>query len=1224
MRLQATSGNAAVAEWLQNQRPAQPASALAPMASAATLAPPSKPEVASAPDVEKPAAGPRQAPMPAQAAPRPVVTPAAPPPAGPVPIPYPTTLEAAPVLEAPTTEGEIETAAAPPPAGASDEELEHLDSTIDQGQSTQAGAPAEGEGISAAPEAAAAPPAEATDVAEGEEKAPVRSAAESADDMPPALHAEAAPGPEPAAAALEPPEIPTPAEPQAAEGQAAPAQEDEALPAGEGDVKQSANADVEAMGAAGGSDDAAAAEAGGGGGGGGSPIPERPQPEVPNLSQQDPVHAMSAAAGLPPTQMVGAMSGVAAAGSHAVADERATLAKQPPRRTPSLAVEPTRAQPNGHAALSPSPSGGGSGWGMEAAGPDGEQLQQHKAQLDGTVGQTQVAGAREAAAPMGEDAIAPSEAPGNVEAEVSEAGVAGAPAAGPVAAAATPEDEAASIVAQQEKGPEIRAAAAEGTAALAQHRQEHSARIEEERANSEKQMDAVERQHSTQLSDERARAQSQVIEQRSQWTGQQREVADQSRTEAEGVTQQAAQTVVQERTQAQEQAAEAQRKGEAEAAEARKQADQQAAKEKQKSQSGGIFGAIGSAISAVGSAIAKGVTAIYEGAKALAKAAIDKAMQFASAVFEKARAAIAGVVNLAVSGLSAIGNRLTSAFNAIRDRFVGAIKAVVNAAREAANRIAHALVESVKATLNLYARALHAAASLLEKAFHAVVDKVKAVVQGAINLAKSALAAFGTFVVLIKDIAAGPGQWIRNLGAALMDGIRNHLWVAIKTAVSQWFNDKVESVLGMGRAVWNLLTRGGISMAKVGQMAWEAVKAAIPGVLIALLIEKLVSMIIPAAGAILAIIEGLQAAWGTIQRILAAIEKFVAFLLLVKLGNAGAAFATAVAAGAVAAIDFVSNWLLKRLRKPASAVGGRIRAIAQKIGEKLKLIGQAIKKGVKTAAGAVMRAVKAVGRGLKKGGSVLLSKMGRVGKALGSGYAKIKARIAKATEKLREKWRKWREKAKRTRLERATVAVERQLMRGIPGPLMSLRMAAIKLWYRLSEIHVTDQGDHALITLRVNPTQTIRAGIKVRPAHSGYAKVISVSTSGPLSSSSYRVIAKAVELFKMAVAFYLKQGVTDGPELGRKAGALAENLLIEWSLATGGVKDINVGAEFPSFGGVPLGPPHGKISSDVRYSRGRVILDFKLTEYKRQSQHNAFIKFAIKNGYTVVYVYGKI
>src|SRR6202022_2175162 len=270
--------------------------------------------------------------------------------------------------------------------------------------------------------------------------------AETADEMPPALHAEAAPGPEPAAAVLEPPEIPTPAEPQAgeaqapsateasietpdqgsapaAEAQAPTAQEDEALPAGEGDVKQSANADVEAMGAEGGNDDAAAAEAGGGGGGGGSPIPARPEPEVPNLSQQDPVHAMSAAASLPPGQMVAAMSGVAAAGSHAVAEERAALAKQPPRRMPSLAVEPAGPHPNGKAPAAPTPNISASAPEIGEAGADGQQLQQHKAQLDTTVGQTEVAGAREAAAPIGEDAIAPSEAPGNVEAEVSEAGV---------------------------------------------------------------------------------------------------------------------------------------------------------------------------------------------------------------------------------------------------------------------------------------------------------------------------------------------------------------------------------------------------------------------------------------------------------------------------------------------------------------------------------------------------------------------------------------------------------------------------------------------------------------------------------------------------------------------------------------------------------------------------------------------------------------------------------
>jgi len=120
-------------------------------------------------------------------------------------------------------------------------------------------------------------------------------------------------------------------------------------------------------------------------------------------------------------------------------------------------------------------------------------------------------------------------------------------------------------------------------------------------------------------------------------------------------------------------------------------------------------------------------------------------------------------------------------------------------------------------------------------------------------------------------------------------------------------------------------------------------------------------------------------------------------------------------------------------------------------------------------------------------------------------------------------------------------------------------------------------GDHALITLRVNPTKTIRAGIKVRPAHSGYAKVITVSSSGPLSSSSYRVIAKAVALFKMAVAFYLKQGVTDGPELGRKAVPRGESLdrVVAGDRRRQGCQR---GGRVPILGGVPLGAPHGKIS----------------------------------------------
>ncbi len=88
-----------------------------------------------------------------------------------------------------------------------------------------------------------------------------------------------------------------------------------------------------------------------------------------------------------------------------------------------------------------------------------------------------------------------------------------------------------------------------------------------------------------------------------------------------------------------------------------------------------------------------------------------------------------------------------------------------------------------------------------------------------------------------------------------MDGIKNHLWAALKTAVQGWFNDKVEELLGLGKSVWNLLTKGGIALAQVGKMVWEGLKAAIPPALIAMLVERLVAMIVPAAGAIMAIIQ---------------------------------------------------------------------------------------------------------------------------------------------------------------------------------------------------------------------------------------------------------------------------------------------------------------------------------------------------------------------------------
>src|SRR5512139_2952043 len=129
-------------------------------------------------------------------------------------------------------------------------------------------------------------------------------------------------------------------------------------------------------------------------------------------------------------------------------------------------------------------------------------------------------------------------------------------------------------------------------------------------------------------------------------------------------------------------------------------------------------------------------------------------------------------------------------------------------------------------------------------------------------------------------------------------------------------------------------------------------------------------MVVPAAGAVLAIIEGLQAAWGTVSKILAAIDKFITFLKAVKGGGAGPQFAAAVAAGAVAVIDFVANWLLQRLMKPAKKVSGKLAAMAKKIMAKLKKrlkkVGKKLKKAFKKAKKKVKGLFKKKGKGKKK------------------------------------------------------------------------------------------------------------------------------------------------------------------------------------------------------------------------------------------------------------------
>ena len=564
------------------------------------------------------------------------------------------------------------------------------------------------------------------------------------------------------------------------------------------------------------------------------------------------------------------------------------------------------------------------------------------------LGREHTAGQRDAAQPMGEDELFPTAPAETLRATVAVAPGANGPSAG--APMAGDDEDAASIIARQEKGGEIQSAIGSGLATLAGQRQEYGERTVAERAKADTEMAQLEGANVEQQAGERAAAKRDVVGLRHQWTGAQQEFVAGAQRETDTKTSEALATVAQERAAAERQAAAHYEAGQREADQARHEGEQQAAAERKKAQnqnSGGVLGAIGSVAQSFLDKAKQAVQFVVDKASQLVRSAIQRAQQLAGAVLEGARKVIAVAIRTAGIALTAIGDRVLVAFPALRARFRDAILARVAAAEAAVNKLAGVLKQAVQNALTILGARLSAAIAFWRRGMLAAIDGVRVVVRGALDFARSAIAAFGTFAVLVKDIAANPVRWVSNLAAAARDGIRNHLWPDLKAAVQGWFTEKLDGVLGLGSAVWSLLRRGGITVAQVATFAWEGIKSMIPQMVIWVLIEKLVALIVPAAAAVMLIIQALQAAWGSLGRILQAFDAFIAFLKGVRWGNAGPLFGGALAAAAVAVIEFISQFLLQRLMSAAGAVAGKIRALAKRIGARLSSLGGRLVRGVK-------------------------------------------------------------------------------------------------------------------------------------------------------------------------------------------------------------------------------------------------------------------------------------
>jgi Domain of unknown function (DUF4157) len=745
-------------------------------------------------------------------------------------------------------------------------------------------------------------------------------------------------------------------------------------------------------------------------------------------------------------------------------------------------------------------------------------------------------GREDAAKPVGENRIYP-----DVPHEILTAKIPAAPQSGPAGAgevgaqadgaqaggAAGPDiagDQAISAVAQQERGAQIQAAVAGGQTQMAIDQQEKQQGEEQANQAHQEQVAAAIKDYSDQQTAERATAKRAVRDQRAQWQAGQDDAITQadtdSRREHDGRRGEIART----KTETDDKIGKQQNQDNESIAAKRREAENKARAERdKKKEPSGWLSKIGSAIADAFDALVSAVKGIFDAARKFVQDVINKFKSFVTGLIDAARRAIVGLINKLADALIAIGDTLLAAFPGLRDKFRKRIEKLRDDAIRTVNKIADGLKAAVTKLLDVLGKALTALLDVLEKGLLAAVQFVRSAVEGVIKFIKTAIAILGEFAAIIKDVASDPGGWLTKLGNAIVDGIRYFLWDAVKTAVKRWFNAKVEAIIGLGKMVINVLLKGCFSMAKIARMAWDALISALPKILIQVIIERLVTLLVPAAGAIMAIVQGVIAAYHTISKIIAAIGKFVTFLKAVKSGQGARPFAEAVAAGVVALLEFVASFLMSKLASAAKGVGEKLKGIADRIMKFLargvkavkKGIGTAVnlaKRGAKAAAGAIRkgfqvavragkrgakwlgrqakRAVAAIGRGARALGQRLART--RLGRALTAAGAKLKAKYQQFKAKLaawRDKFKKWRENRKKTkptpeqRLERAATRIRPKvaamLRHGVPDFILRSALEAMQLWYRLTGLNIVGGGNAFTIEALLNPKVLIADGAEV-------------------------------------------------------------------------------------------------------------------------------------------------
>ncbi|MFD6168657.1 eCIS core domain-containing protein [Streptomyces coeruleorubidus] len=298
-----------------------------------------------------------------------------------------------------------------------------------------------------------------------------------------------------------------------------------------------------------------------------------------------------------------------------------------------------------------------------------------------------------------------------------------------------------------------------------------------------------------------------------------------------------------------------------------------------------------------------------------------------------AREGIVEMIKQFIEDLIEFVTSLVEAVIEIARRIRKFITDLINAALAFVTQLANALKQIMKDLLESIAKLLSDILNVLKKMLLDVLKACKDALKSILDFATKFIAAFGEFMMILVDILSDPGGWLSGAKNSAYDGAKNHLFNEVKSAVKQWFNDKVKEITGLTEAVWNKLMKGGFTVEKIAKEVWDAIVPQLPFIIGEIVITKVLAKLIPGAGWGAAILEAIQAAIGSLGEILKAVGAVITWLKSVRQGGAGVLFAKAIAAGIVVLLEMAYELILSGIGKYVSKVGTRLKGVAANMGK---------------------------------------------------------------------------------------------------------------------------------------------------------------------------------------------------------------------------------------------------------------------------------------------------